>query len=286
MLSLRRIAHTASRRSSQHIHHPVAARNLAISPTRHSYALYDVDDESDDRSRIAKMPAAGLMFVSSRVLDESKTSDEKFNRFYSKEHLPDVLNYGMCKVAVRYKNTNTSSSMPYLALYPLEDAAFLESPKFDKFVEDTSISKTLDNTNIDEHIHFELRGYEKIQTFEGYGNAGKSGSDRGQTVICVAMEPAEGQDQEFDEWYRKQHLDMLSMCRGFLRSTRYKKLNGEKPKYLALHEYSCKPKDIPADQVKQVVATEWTQKILNDGQAYERDVFELLEVQGDSSVRL
>ncbi|KAK5134147.1 hypothetical protein LTR08_006922 [Meristemomyces frigidus] len=232
------------------------------------------------------MPTPGLMFVGSRVIDPSKTSDEKYNRFYNEEHLPDVFSHGVCKFAVRYKNINTSSPMPYIALYPLEDVAFLQGPKLGKLVEDTKISRTFDNTDINEHVHFEPRGYEKIQTFEGYGNSDKSDNHPGKTVVCVAMEPAEGQDDDFDDWYRKQHLDMLSMCRGYLRTTRYKKLNGKKPRYLALHEYACKPDELPADQVKQVVATEWTQKILKEGQAYDRDVFELVQVQGDVSLKL
>ena len=288
MLSLRQLAHTASRRSCQSLQYALAVKTFSSTSIQHSYALYDVDndDEPNYHPRRNKMPNPGLMFVGSRVLDTKKTSDEKYNRFYNEEHLPDVLNYGMCKVAMRYKNVNTSSPMPYIALYPLDDASILESPKLGSLVEDTTMSKTFDNSDIYEHIHFDLRTYEKIQTFEGYGNADKSGEDRGKTIVCVAMEPAKGQDQDFDDWYRKQHLDMLSMCRGFLRSTRYKKLNGEKPRYLALHEYACNADELPADQVKQVVATEWTQKILKEGRAYERDVFELVQVQGDGSLQL
>ena len=60
--------------------------------------------------------------------------------------------------------------------------------------------------NIWDHIAFDVRCYEQIQTFEGYGNASKSGTERGRTLVCVAMEPAEGEEQDFDDWYRKQHL--------------------------------------------------------------------------------
>ncbi|KAK4543639.1 hypothetical protein LTR36_005284 [Oleoguttula mirabilis] len=232
------------------------------------------------------MPTPGLMFVGSRVLDQSKTSDAKYNEFYNNEHLPDVLKRGVSKVALRYKNANTSSPMPYVALYPLDDASYLQSPDLAKSVEETRSSKTFDNTDIYEHIHFDLRGYEKIQTFEGYGHADKSGKERGQTIVCVAMEPAEGQDQDFEDWYRRQHLDMLAMCRGYRRTTRYKKLDGQKPRYLALHEYACKADELPADQVKQVVATEWSQKIVGESLVFDRDVLELVQAQGDISLNL
>ena len=77
------------------------------------------------------------------------------------------------------------------------------------------------------------------------------------------------------------------MCKGYRRTTRYKKLDSEqKPRYLALHEYACKPEDLPSDQIAQVTATEWSQKIINEAQVFERDVFELISVQGDDSVKL
>jgi len=197
-----------------------------------------------------------------------------------------VLKYNVSKVAFRYKNNNQSSDRPYLALYPLGDAAYLQSPDLGKLVEDTRKSKTFDGDDIYNHLHFDLRPYEKIQTFEGYGHETKTGDGRGQTIICVAMEPANGEDADFDEWYRKQHLDMLAMCRGYRRTTRYKRLDGTTPRYLALHEYACAPSDVPGDQIKQVVSTEWSKRIIAEARAFDRDVFELIQAQGETSLKL
>ena len=207
------------------------------------------------------MPSPGLLFVSSKVI---KDSDELYNRFYNEEHLPDVLATGDTKLALRYKNTNPESKMPYLAIYPLDDAGYFQTDKLKKLKDDTRISKVYGDKDRGEYIEFGLRPYEKIQTFEGFEQEQKSGKERGQTIVCVAMEPAEGGDDEFDEWYKKQHLDMLAMCRGYRRSTRYKRLDGEKPRYLALHEYACKASDLPGDQIKQVVSTEWSKKIIKE----------------------
>lgn len=205
---------------------------------------------------------------------------------YNDEHLPDVLKYNVSKVALRYKNTNQSPDRPYLALYPLDDASFLQSPALSKFVEDTRKSKTYDGDDIYDHVNFELRPYEKIQTFEGYGHDSRTGDERGQTIICVAMEPAEGEEADFDEWYRKQHLDMLSMCRGYRRTTRYKRLDGVTPRFLALHEYACAPSEVPTNQIKQVTSTEWSKKIISEAKAFDRDVFELIQAQGDTAMKL
>lgn len=33
-------------------------------------------------------------------------------------------------------------------------------------------------------------------------------------------------ERDLDDWYRNQHLDMLSMVRGYVRSTRYRLVRG------------------------------------------------------------
>ena len=229
----------------------------------------------------------GLLFVTSRVKDPSQTSDEQFNRMYDEEHLPDVLNYKhkVTDLALRYKNTNQESDRAYLALYPLDDIEFFASGTLEKLTEDTRHSRTFGGEDILNLVHFEPRPYEKIQTFEGYSPS-SNGEDaekhqHARTLTCVAMEPAEDGDDDFDEWYRKQHLDMLSMCRGYRRTTRYKRIDGVKPRYLALHEWSFPPAEMPVEQIKQVTSTEWSKKIIGSATVFERDVFELIQAQGD-----
>jgi hypothetical protein len=262
----------------------ITRRAFSVINTRSSFALFDVED--DHIVPLPKMSTPGLMFVSSRVLDPTKTSDEKYNRFYNDEHLPDVLGYNVTKLALRYKNTAKETDRPYIALYPLDDVNYLHSEALGKLIEDTKISKTFDNTDIYAHLAFDLRPYTKIQTYEGYGLEDKSGKERGQTLVCVAMQPAEGEEQDFEDWYRKQHLDMLAMCRGYRRTTRYKRIDGKTPQFLALHEYACAPTELPAEQTKQVVSSEWSKKIIGEAKAFDRDVFELIQAQGDTSLKL
>lgn len=232
------------------------------------------------------MLTPGLMFVSSRP---TRISDDQYNKWYNEEHLPDVLGFmeksGIEPLGIRYKSTDPKSTRPYLALYPNSDAQWMFSPEQQTFLNSVRKSRILHDDFLSV-IDFNFRPYEKIQTFEGYGHASKSGKERGRTLVCVAMEPDEAGEKDFDDWYRKQHLDMLSMCRGYRRTTRYKRLDGEKPRYLALHEYDCSPQDLPAEQIKQVSETEWTKKILAEAKTFERDVFELIEVQGEIKAKL
>lgn len=234
------------------------------------------------------MPTPGLMFVGSKLTDQN-ISDDQFNRFYNEEHLPDVLSFfkknGIDKAfALRYKNTtNLHAYMPYLALYPVSDAQWLLSPDQKQFAEDTKKSKVLDVDNIWEHIEFHFRPYERIQTFEGFEeDDSKTGKDRGRTLVYVGMEPgpSEAQEQDLEDWYRKQHLVQLAMIPGYKRTVRYKRTDGGKPRYLAFHEYDCAPNDLPTAMINRSRETEWSKKILAECQIFDRDVFELIEQQG------
>lgn len=234
------------------------------------------------------MSKPALLFVTARISDPSKTTDAQFNQMYNDEHLPDVLNYKpkVTDLALRYKNSNPSSDRPYLALYPLEDASFFTSGTLEKLTADTRHSRTYGGEDIMNIVDFGPRPYEKIQTFEGYGHADESGKERGRFLTCVAMEPAEGEDADFDEWYRKQHLDMMAMCPGYRRTTRYKRIDDVVPRYLALHEWASAPDEKRAEQIKQITSTEWSKKIIGEAKVFDRDVFELIQAQGDVEKKL
>ncbi|KAI0025055.1 hypothetical protein F4780DRAFT_768375 [Xylariomycetidae sp. FL0641] len=232
------------------------------------------------------MPTPGLRFVSSRIIDPKKLPDDQYNRFYNEEHLPHVLSAGRSKLALRYKSVSPSSPLPYLALYPIEDYETMGTPEARKFEKEARKSRTLGVDDIFDLIHFEMKPYEKIQSYEAYGHEKQTGRDRGRTLVCVAMEPQEGDDEELESWYRKQHLDMLGMCKGFRRCTRYKRLDDVCPRFLALHEYDCEPRDLPNDQIVQVCGTEWSKKILNGARVFRREVYVLTEEQGETELKL
>ncbi|KAI1126722.1 hypothetical protein F5Y10DRAFT_244197 [Nemania abortiva] len=237
------------------------------------------------------MATPGLMFVVSRVRDYNEISDRLYNRFYNKEHLGQILAGGQIKLALRYKNVaGTDATIPYIALYPVDDASFIGSPEHLKLIEEAKISTLLAGWDVNKLIDFELRPYEKIQTYEAHGhdNGNKNATDkqRARTLTVSAIEPAEGHDEDLDAWYRKQHLDMLNMVKGFRRCTRYVRKDGACPRYLALAEYDCVPKEWPKEQINRVYATEWSKEILAAAKVHEQDVFRLIQAQGDTHLKL
>lgn len=234
------------------------------------------------------MSKPALLFVTSRISDPSKTTDEQFNRMYDDEHLPDVLNYKLkfTNLALRYKNSDQPSDRPYLALYPLKDVSLFTSGTLEQVTADTRHSRTYGGEDIINIIDFGPRPYEKVQTYEGYGQANDNGKEHGQYLTCVAIEPAEGEDADLEDWYRKQHLDMLGMCPDYQRTTRYKRIDGVAPRYLALHEWASAPSAERAEQIKQITSTEWSKKIIGEAKVFERDAFELIQAQGDLTKKL
>ncbi|KAI1431286.1 hypothetical protein GGR50DRAFT_680298 [Xylaria sp. CBS 124048] len=233
------------------------------------------------------MAKRGLMFVESRVRDPHKTSDELYNRFYNEEHLPHVIASGQPKIALRYKNVKEGAAVPYIALYPVDDTSAIPSPTALEQMKYSSKSRILQCDSYHELIYFNLRPYEKVQTYEARGrDGGENGVRRGRTMCCIAIEPAEGHNGDFDAWYRNEHLGRLGIYEEFLRCTCYRRTDGQSPRFLMLYEFDCAPEDFHVDRMTEAWATERGLKILNEAKVYQQDVFALIQVQGDMRLQL
>jgi len=100
-----------------------------------------------------------------------------------------------------------------------------------------------------------------------------------------------------------QHLDMLSMIPTYHRSTRYRLISTPAstttrpspsssstssptpiPRYLAIHEYESA--DVPAEQIKLVVGSEWSKRVIGRARAFERDQWEYLGEYGSLGAKL
>merc|ERR1711879_230312 len=220
------------------------------------------------------MPDAGVLLVFSKPKDH--WAEDQFNDWYSNYHIQDVVESPLSDLAIRYKNTNPNAKWPYLCVYRMPDVATIADQNV---VASIPAKHDLipEGQTWHEAIHAEMRTYALLQKFEG--QIPKEGP-RGKALRTVFVEPAD--EAEFDEWYRKQHLDMLSMVPGFRRSTRYKLTDEENkeghPRFVALHEYDTK--DFPVEKVKLVTGTEWSKKILGEAKSFQGDVLEEIAATG------
>lgn len=234
----------------------------------------------------SSQPTPGLCYVTSIPKDAAQLSDADFNKFYNDEHVPDILSYGFSKLALRYKNADPDSKAAYLALYPQDDVDNINSPATAKMMEECRYAKVLGGKDHHALIQYGVSAWSKIHTFEPYSQRGKSGEGRAKTLVAVMIEPAGGDgaggEEDLDAWYRKQHLDMLSMCRGYVRSTRYRR--DAAPRFLALHEYPCSAAELPAEQIQRVRETEWSRSVRGAVKVMEREVWELVGEWGERGV--
>lgn len=67
------------------------------------------------------------------------------------------------------------------------------------------------------------------------------------------------------------------MLDGYRRSTRYQKLEGSIPKYLAMHEFDTPA--VPKD-MRLVIGTEWSKKMLGGATSTNSDVWEFITEHG------
>jgi hypothetical protein len=185
-------------------------------------------------------------------------SEEDFNKWYQTEHLPAIVKCGMSDLILRYKNVDRKAKYQYLALYRLPDAENANNPDMLLCIPNESqllpgkVKGTKGGAYLD-IMDLDMVSYKRTQTFEGQ----IPHSGRAQAISTAAIEPAAGTEAEFDEWYRKQHLDMLSMLDGYRRSTRYAK--DDAPKQLAIHEFNDAS---PPTKIGLVLGTEWSKKML------------------------
>ncbi|KAE9971890.1 hypothetical protein BLS_003330 [Venturia inaequalis] len=214
--------------------------------------------------------ASGLLMVLSKPVHPDLT-DATFNQWYSGPHIHDMLASNITDLILRYKNTNPAAKYPYLALYRLPDTSKISelgkvpttSDLLPGKVKGTKGGAYTDVLDLDKRV------YTRTQTFEGQVEV----KGRGKALVTASMGVVNGTEGELDDWYRRQHLDMLSMIKGYHRSTRYVKLDGSSPMFLAMHELDSVT---VGPEMKLVLGTEWAKKVLSKVMTSQNDVWEYI----------
>lgn len=112
------------------------------------------------------------------------------------------------------------------------------------------------------------------------------GGSPGPYAIYAAIEPGIGADSDLDNWYRQEHLGLVSEVAGFIRTRRYKLRehfifdlsDGQHnenmvPSFLAIHEFQN------ADYVGGALtpSTEWSARIWKSVRHVDLSVYKLLK---------
>lgn len=78
-------------------------------------------------------------------------------------------------------------------------------------------------------------------------------------VLIVATDVESEMEEEFNEWYDKEHIPGLLKVQGVLSAQRYVSLSGS-PKYFTIYEHENEHVQ-EKEEYKEMLNTEWTKKI-------------------------
>lgn len=178
--------------------------------------------------------------------------------------------------ALSDSSTITAKSSPTsLLIYVDSEASTATSQKLRTLLEDRHLSG---GPNLIGSLHWTLSTYSCIQFHEPKRAKGKEG----QCIVTVAIDPATGQDDDVDAWYRNEHLALLSTNPIFLRCRRYSPIDhGEQddmassPRFLAVHEYTSVQDLLDHSMTKGqlIEETPWSRRVMDGANSVERTIW-------------
>ncbi|OJD18847.1 hypothetical protein AJ78_01180 [Emergomyces pasteurianus Ep9510] len=205
----------------------------------------------------------------------------QFHDWYNNEHGPTRLRLPFIKNGFRFRatdmvNGSASASLPvspeWLAIYDVTDMAEMKREPYLSLRRDDVKSQrekeTMAKITIDRRLYDfvesrEKDGYVPLDTLTE-ADTEVEGKKRILVAIIQTLHPEK--DEEFNRWYREEHLPLLSKVPGWLRTRRFV-TSAVEPKatreYLSLHEYVSH--DGPSGpEFESLNATPWREKVMAD----------------------
>ena len=210
--------------------------------------------------------AQALLYVQMNLPED----EQLFNAWYEdhmavRREMPGILN------AQRYRNVDPEGPR-HLAWYDLADASALQSPEY------LALRAREAETPRDQQVHavipfIERRLYRCIDTDEPW--AASRGTDPAPFVMSVALEPPPDQVEDFHAWYREEHSPMLMEAKGWRRIRRYEQVEGNGPRFMALHELDSLD-GFETKEYEAALATPWRLRVTGAVLGRERLRWELI----------
>ncbi|KAK3049654.1 hypothetical protein LTR09_009076 [Extremus antarcticus] len=229
-------------------------------------------------------PAPYLLHVNSKP---TQVSNDTWEEWYKVEHLPDLYNAKSCTRATLYEEVghplgpNPDHPRKYLALYQTELEELLKSDEYkgirnsSELFERGGANSSLTQDNGD----FDARYYKLFQEYDPKS----TGEKLSPYILCVYMNPSD--EEDFEKWYREEHLGLLAKLPGYRRSLRYKldrpnplSQDGTQP-YLAIHEVDD-PSAFGSKEGEEANATPWTEKHIRESKPFIARAFKRISEAG------
>jgi hypothetical protein len=169
--------------------------------------------------------------------------DEEFNRWYTGQHVPDVMRVPGFETAQRFKLSGVQHKQPpfsqrYVAFYEIDtdnladvDAEIVRRVGTSEMPMSNTISPPVVRFFLDEVTDRIVKDAAHVDAVPA-----------NRHLMCVMTVPAPGKEAEFERWYNEQHFQDLLDLPGLVAAQRYR-LSPVQPKappfpqtYLAMYE--------------------------------------------------
>ena len=180
----------------------------------------------------------GLLLVLSQP---STTPLAEFHDWYDHEHAPARTAFEGVEHGTRFRAAD-GLRPEWLATYDV-DLGVLERPDYRALREHRSPREQRVIAGLET---FERRTYELVEETPAPSSAA-TGPAPGEVVVCVSLEVPAHLEAEYAAWYAEEHVPLLHRIEGWNRTRRFRLLDGDAPRLLAVHDLdSTAPFEDPA----------------------------------------
>ncbi|KAJ7281566.1 hypothetical protein C8J57DRAFT_1298036 [Mycena rebaudengoi] len=218
----------------------------------------------------------GLLFIYLEVGPDVKEAD--LNDWYDNEHAPLRLTVPGISSCTRYKAVD-SNTPKWLTLYDLDTPNVANSEAYNALRAQGSDNEKAILSRIG---GLSRQSFEHMKTYMHPETT--ADSLPGKYILVVHFEMPPEHEEDFNSWYREEHMDLLAKVPGWKRGRRYQLLDSnqkgaamvDKPvsKFLAIHDMDNNQfMDTP--EFKHATSTPWRVRVTNAAIRREARVFEL-----------
>lgn len=200
---------------------------------------------------------AGLLAVLS---EPGAVSAEDFHAWYDDEHVPLRMRLDGIHTGRRLRAIDAQAP-GWLALYDL-DLEVLERPEYRVLREQRSPREQGVVTRL---TTLERRVYELCAEF---GSAVPDAA----VVVATSLEVPQDHEDELVAWYEQEHVPMLHAIPGWDRTRRFRLLDGDAPRWLALHELS-EAEALTTQTYRDATSTSWRDRVMAAATKRERRIW-------------
>lgn len=218
-------------------------------------------------------PKPGILYVTMQPKDG--LAESEFHDWYNNEHGPTRLRLPFCENGFRYRAIDLEGAPPseskpeWMAVYDITDMATLTEDTYlrlrDPPVKSQREVDTMKQIKVDRKL-YDFYAEEKSSEFKKLEEVENEGEANVMVGVFLQLKPGEENVKKWADWYKEEHIEMLSKVPGWLRTRMYvtSSIDPKAPlEYVALHEY--KPTNgLAGPEFQAAVSTPWAKDIMTN----------------------